>query len=61
MQLTRQRICTWCGIGFLVALFVMFILVAGLIPRLSPTSGAEELTQHRIENKLRIRWGVPRE
>jgi hypothetical protein len=58
VQLTLQRICTWCGIGFLVALFVMFMLVAGLIPPLSPTSGAQELTQHLIDDKLRIRWGV---
>jgi hypothetical protein len=58
VQLTLQRICTWCGIGFLVALFVMFMLVAGLIPPLSPTSGAQELTQHLIDNRLRIRWGV---
>jgi hypothetical protein len=58
VQLTLQRICTWCGIGFLVALFVMFMLIAGLIPPLSPTSDAEQITQHLIENKLRIRWGV---
>jgi len=58
MQLTLQRICTWCGIGFLVALFVMFMLVAGLIPPLSPTSDAEHITQHLVDHKLRIRWGV---
>ncbi len=58
MQLRLQRICTWCGIGFLVAFFVMFMLVAGLIPPLSPTLSAQQLTQHLIDNKLRIRWGV---
>jgi hypothetical protein len=36
----------------------MFMLIAGLIPPLSPTSDAEQITQHLIENKLRIRWRV---
>jgi hypothetical protein len=58
VQLTLQRICAWCGIGFLVALFVMFMVVAGLIPPLSPTSDAHQLTQHLVDHKLRIRWGV---
>jgi len=58
VQPTLQRACAWCGIGFLVALFVMFMLIAGLIPPLSPTSSAQEITQHMIDDKLRIRWGV---
>jgi hypothetical protein len=57
-QLTLKRICTWCGIGFLVVLFVMFMLAADLIPPLSPTSDAQHLTQHLVDHKLRIRWGV---
>ncbi|MEZ0054082.1 hypothetical protein ABIA30_005122 [Mycobacterium sp. MAA66] len=58
MQPALQRACAWCGIGFLVVLFVMFMIVAGLIPPLSPTSSAEQITAHLIDNKLRIRWGV---
>jgi hypothetical protein len=57
-QLTLNRIRTWCGIGLLVALFVMFMLAADLIPPLSPTSDAQHLTRHRVDHKLRIRWGV---
>jgi hypothetical protein len=57
-QLTLKRIRTWCGIGLLVALFVMFMLAAERIPPLSPTSDAQHLTQHWVDHKLRIRWGV---
>jgi hypothetical protein len=53
-----KRIRTWCGIGLLVALFVMFMLAAERIPPLSPTSDAQHLTQHWVDHKLRIRWGV---
>jgi hypothetical protein len=55
-QLTLKR--TWCGIGFPVVLFVMFMLAADLIPPLSPTSDAQHLTRHWVDHKLRIRWGV---
>jgi ABC-type anion transport system duplicated permease subunit len=58
VQPALQRAGAWCGIGFLVVLFVLFMIVAGLIPPLSPTSSAEQITQHMIDNKLRIRWGV---
>jgi hypothetical protein len=57
-QLTLKRICIWCGIGFLVVLFVMFMLAADLIPPLSPTSDAQHLTWQLVDHKLRIRWGV---
>jgi hypothetical protein len=50
MQLPLQRVCTWCGIGFPVVLFVMSMLVAGLIPPVSPTSDAQEITQHLVDH-----------
>lgn len=58
MQPSLQRACTWCGIGFLAALFVLFMLVAGLIPPLSPTADASHITQYLTDHQLRIRWGV---
>jgi hypothetical protein len=57
-QLTLNTSAPGAESGFLVVLFVMFMLTADLIPPLSPTSDAQHLTQHLVDHKLRIRWGV---
>lgn len=43
----------------MIVLFgVFFMLVAGLIPPLSPTASAQEITDFLTRNKLRVRVGV---
>jgi hypothetical protein len=42
----------------LALFFVFFMLVAGLIPPLSPTLSAQQVTDFLIANKLRVRVGV---
>jgi hypothetical protein len=58
MDLKLQRIAAWGGIAMLALFFVFFMLVAGLIPPLSPTLSAQQVTDFLIANKLRVRVGV---
>jgi hypothetical protein len=58
MDLKLQRIAAWGGIAMLALFFVFFMLIAKLIPPLSPTSSAQEITDFLIANKLRVRLGL---
>jgi hypothetical protein len=58
MDLKLQRIAAWGGIGMLALLFVFFLLIAKLIPPLSPTASAQAITDFLIANKLRVRVGL---
>jgi hypothetical protein len=58
MDLKLQRIAAWGGIAMLALFFVFFMLVAGLIPPLSPTLSAQQVTDFLIANKVRVRVGV---
>src|SRR5277367_5522995 len=55
MDLKLQRIAAWGGI---VMLFVFFMLIAKLIPPLSPTASARDIADFLIANKLRVRVGL---
>jgi hypothetical protein len=58
MDLKLQRIAAWGGIAMLALLFVFFLLIAKLIPPLSPTASAQAITDFLIANKLRVRVGL---
>jgi hypothetical protein len=58
MDLKLQRIGAWCGVVMIALFGVFFMLVAGLVPPLSPTSSAQEIADFFIANKLRVRVGV---
>jgi hypothetical protein len=58
MDLRLQRIGAWCGIVMLVLFGVFFMLIGNLVPPLSPTSSARDITQFFIDNKLRVRLGI---
>jgi hypothetical protein len=58
MDLKLQRISAWGGIAMLALFFVFFMLIANLIPPLSPTASAQEIADFLTANKLRVRVGV---
>jgi hypothetical protein len=58
MDLKLQRIAAWGGIAMLALFFVFFMLIANLIPPLSPMASAQAITDFLIANKLRVRVGV---
>ncbi|MDT5199628.1 MAG: hypothetical protein QOH34_1150 [Mycobacterium sp.] len=58
MDLKLQRIAAWGGIVMLALFFVFFMLIAKLIPPLSPTSSAQQVTDFLIANKVRVRIGL---
>ncbi len=58
MDLKLQRITAWGGIAMLALFFVFFMLIAGLIPPLSPTWSAQQVTDYLIANKFRVRIGL---
>jgi hypothetical protein len=58
MDLKLQRIAAWGGIAMLALFFVFFMLIAKLIPPLSPTASAQAITDFLIANKLRVRVGI---
>jgi hypothetical protein len=58
MDLKLQRIAAWGGIVMLALFFVFFMLIAKLIPPLSPTASAKDITDFLIANKLRVRVGL---
>jgi hypothetical protein len=58
MDLKLQRIAAWGGIIMLVLFFVFFMLIGKLIPPLSPTLSAQQVTDFLIANKLRVRIGL---
>jgi len=58
MDLKLQRIAAWGGIAMLALFFVFFMLIAGLIPPLSPTLSAQQVTDFLVANKVRVRIGL---
>jgi hypothetical protein len=58
MDLKLQRIAAWGGIAMLALFFVFFMLIAKLIPPLSPTSSAQQVADFLTVNKLRVRVGL---
>jgi hypothetical protein len=58
VDLKLQRIAAWGGIAMLALFFVFFMLIAKLIPPLSPTESAQQITDFLIANKLRVRVGL---
>src|ERR1700743_1036713 len=58
MDLKLQRIAAWGGIVMLALFFVFFMLIGKLIPPLSPTLSAQQVTDFLIANKLRVRIGL---
>ena len=58
MDLKLQRIGAWGGIVMLALFFVFFMLIGKLIPPLSPTLSAQQVTDFLIANKLRVRVGL---
>jgi hypothetical protein len=58
MDLRLQRIAAWGGIAMLALFFVFFMLIAKLIPPLSPTSNAQQIADFLTANKLRVRVGL---
>ncbi|MCW2734704.1 MAG: hypothetical protein JWR13_5520 [Mycobacterium sp.] len=58
MDLRLQRIAAWGGIAMLALFFVFFMLIAKLIPPLSPTSSAQQIADFLTANKLRVRVGL---
>src|SRR5271168_2715169 len=58
MDLKLQRIAAWGGIVMLALFFVFFMLIAKLIPPLSPTASARDIADFLIANKLRVRVGL---
>jgi len=58
MDLKLQRIAAWGGIAMLTLFFVFFMLIAKLIPPLSPTASAQSVADFLIANKLRVRVGL---
>jgi hypothetical protein len=58
VDLKLQRIAAWCGVVMIVLFGVFFMLVAGLVPPLSPTSNAQEIADFFTTNKLRVRVGI---
>jgi hypothetical protein len=58
MDLKLQRIAAWGGIVMLALFFVFFMLIAKLIPPLSPTASAQSVADFLIANKLRVRVGL---
>src|ERR1700749_5271792 len=58
MDLKLQRIAAWGGIVMLALFFVFFMLIGKLIPPLSPTLSAQQVTDFLIANKLPVRIGL---
>ncbi|MEE3753042.1 hypothetical protein [Mycobacterium intracellulare] len=58
MDLKLQRIAAWGGIAMLALFFIFFMLIAKLIPPLSPTASAAAIKDFLIANKLRVRVGL---
>ncbi len=58
MDLKLQRIFSWFGIAWMVLFFVGFMLVAGLVPPLSPSASATEIAEFLTENALPVRLGL---
>jgi hypothetical protein len=48
----------WCGLGYVIALFIGWWAVAGFIPMHEPTAGAEEIAAIFRANHLKIRIGM---
>src|ERR1700679_3753362 len=58
MDLKLQRIAAWGGIVMLALFFVFFMLIAKLIPPLSPTASARDIANFFVADKLRVRVGL---
>ena len=58
MDLKLQRIAAWGGVVMLALFFVFFMLIAKLIPPLSPTASAQSIADFLVANKLRVRVGL---
>jgi hypothetical protein len=58
MDLKLQRFAAWGGIVMLALFFVFFMLIAKLIPPLSPTASAQSISDFFVANKLRVRVGL---
>jgi hypothetical protein len=58
MDLKLQRMAAWGGIAMLALFFVFFMLIAKLIPPLSPTLSAQQVADFLVANKLRVRLGL---
>ncbi|WP_083266802.1 MULTISPECIES: hypothetical protein [Mycolicibacterium] len=58
MDLKLQRISSWGGIVMFSLFGVFFMLIAGLIPPMSPTLSAQEITDFLVANKLEVRIGL---
>jgi hypothetical protein len=53
-----QLFGAWCGPGFMLALALGFVLVAGLFPPHSPSFSGAEVAEFYQANTLRIRLGL---
>ncbi|MGD1257020.1 hypothetical protein ACKUT9_22610 [Mycobacterium seoulense] len=58
MDLTLQRISARGGVVMFSLFGVFFALIGGLLPPLSPTLSAQEITDQLIANKLEVRVGL---
>ena len=58
MDLKLERIAAWSGIAMLALFFVFFMLIAGLIPPLSPNLTAQQVADFLVAHKLRVRVGL---
>lgn len=53
-----QMLGAWCGIGYLVAIFGGFGLVAGWLPPTPPTNSVAEIAAMYDADYMRIRIGM---
>jgi hypothetical protein len=53
-----QRLCAWCGPALIVLFFIGFILIARLLPAVSPTDTADQIAELYSARTNAIRLGV---
>lgn len=57
-QYKIQLVGAWCGIGYIVSIFIGWLLIAGFMPPMSPATGAAQIAAVYQADYTRIRIGM---
>jgi len=57
MDTSHQKIAIWCGVFFVLCFGVGLTAVAPMVPPISPSSSAEQVSEFFIANDWRIKFG----
>jgi hypothetical protein len=58
MNASTQRLCVWAGPAMIAFFLVGFVVIAGLVPPLSPQDSAAEIARFYSQHQTRVRIGL---